>query len=285
MGIAQKVGSIPKLIKLEYSIFVLPFTYMGMLFAGSFTIAQFLLITMALVSARGAAFAANRYIGLKHDRQNPKKREWVSINLYSKADLAVLFFSFSIVFVACAYLLNALAFLLAPLILIIIALEPIAKSFTEHRHMLMGFVIGLGIIGGYIGIAGRFPTGPARYVLLLAYMCFSASNDVVYSLSHVAFDKAHGLKTYPVKYGIGKGKKISLYLHLWASALFIEFGSIAGSPLVVLAGALTLPIFLLENRSLSRLDEKRISVAFFNYNAAVSLLMLASVIAFLYPHI
>jgi 4-hydroxybenzoate polyprenyltransferase len=277
MGIAQKIARIPELVKLENSIFVLPFTYIGMFFAGTFTIVQFLFITLALIAARGAAFAANRYLGLKYDRKNPKKTGWSSVSLYSKQDIAVIFVAFAILFMASALALNLLAFLLSPIILAIVAFEPFLKKRTAHRHMIMGFVIGLGIIGGYIGIAGSFPTSPELYILLLGYMCFSASNDIVYSMSHVAFDRSHGLKTYPTVYGINKAKRISLYLHLWSSALFIEFGSLTGSTIVVLFAALTIPVFIIEDKSLSNASDKSIGSVFFKYNAVVSLMMLVSV--------
>jgi 4-hydroxybenzoate polyprenyltransferase len=275
----EKLTGIAELIKIESSAFVLPFTYIGMLLAGTYTIVTFILITIALITARGAAFCANRYIGRKYDLGNPKKSKWISVRLYTKNELLAVFAFFAVVFLACAYCLNLLAFVLAPFVLLVVVVEPYLKKYTAHRHLIMGLVIGLGIFGGYIGASGQFPTTLPLYVLLLGYMCFSGGSDVIYSLNHVSFDKKNGLRTYPVKYGVELSKQISAGLHYWAAALFILFGSELGSVYIVAGGLIALMIFFFEHRNI---DKRPLATTFLYYNAAVSLLMLFSVIITLY---
>ena len=72
-------------------------------------------------------------------------------------------FFFAAIFEIAAYGLNILSAILAPFVLIIVILEPYAKRYTAHRHLLMGFVIGLGILGGYVGASGQFPVSIAVY--------------------------------------------------------------------------------------------------------------------------
>ncbi len=278
MGLLEKIANIPELIKLENTLFVLPFTYIGMLLANSFNIKVFLLITLALVCARAAAFSMNRYTGKELDEKNPKKDSWKSVRIYSRKELLIVFIVFAAIFEAAAFELNLLSAELAPFVLIIVVLEPYAKRYTAHRHMLMGFVIGLGVLGGYVGASGTIPTTVPLYALLTGYMCFSAGSDIIYTMSHVDFDKKNGLKTYPVKYGINLSKQISKYLHYWAAALFIEFGAVLNFQAVVAAGIVSLFIFFFEHRNLSEKSERSIATTFFYYNAAVSLLMLCSVI-------
>jgi 4-hydroxybenzoate polyprenyltransferase len=280
----KKLSGIFALIKLENTIFVLPFTYIGMLLARQFALPTFILITLALVFARGAAFTANRYSGFGLDAKNPKKKNFPSVSIYSKNDLIFIFVAFAVLFELCAYLLNSLAALLAPIVLVIVIIEPIAKRYTSHRHLTMGLVIGLGILGGYVGASGAIPTTLPPYILLFGYAVFSGGSDVVHTLMHVDFDRKNGLKTYPVKYGVEKAKQISKYLHYWASALFIEFGALLGSTAIVAAGALTLAIFFFEHRNLSEKSDRSIATTFFYYNALVSIVMLLSVIIFIYMH-
>ncbi len=273
MGVAEKVTRVPELIKFENSLFGLPFVYIGMLFAGTPTVLKFVLITIALLTARATAFSANRYLGREYDAENPKKRNWANVNLYSKGEMLVIFLAFSAVFIASSYLLNFLAFVLAPLIIVIVLLEPSAKRYTPHRHLLMGAVIGLGIIGAYIGMTGAFPTTLPLYILFLGYVCFSAANDVIYTLSHRDFDKKAGLKTYPTVYGPTKAKEISFFLHMWAGALFAYFGLLILSWPVIVAAVISMFVFTREHKFLAS-NPKNVIVPFFNYNIAVSFLML-----------
>jgi 4-hydroxybenzoate polyprenyltransferase len=278
MGVAQKIASVPDLIRLESTLFALPFVYIGMLLAGNVTPYIFALITVALICARGAALSINRYVGLKYDMKNPKKMAWSSVSLYSRAEMLAIVTFFIGVFMASAYLLNMLAFVLAPFIVLIIVLEPHTKKYTAHRHFIMGLVIGLGIFGGYIGVKGAFPTTLPLYLLLLGYMAFSGANDVIYTLNHVDFDKANGLKTYPVKYGIRRSLRYSYYGHNMAALLFILFGFMGGEAAVVVGAFIAYLILMLEHRSINHQNPRSLQVAFFNYNIVVSAVMLLSVI-------
>lgn len=280
MGIVEKLSGIPELVKLENTIFVLPFTYIGMLFAGTPTLIQFLLVTIALVCARGAAFSINRIVGHRFDASNPKKKNWNSLRLYTKAEMGIAAAAFAAVFMASAHMLNALAFVLAPVIVLLILLEPYTKRYTQHRHFTMGIVIGLGIMGGYIGVAGTFPTQLPLYVLLAGYALFSGANDIIYTINHIESDIANRLKTYPVSYGSDSALSYSYQAHAFAAVLFAVFGYLNNSALLVLAALVVFGVLYLEHRQLRSRDERSLKVSFFYYNAAVSLLLLAFFIAF-----
>jgi 4-hydroxybenzoate polyprenyltransferase len=281
-SIASKFSGIPNLIKLENTLFVLPFTYIGMLLTHNATLSIFILITIALVTLRGAAFSSNRYVGWESDKKNPAKKKWVSITRYKKSDILLICLAFIIIFMLCAYALNRLAFELAPLVAIIAVLEPYAKSYTAHRHFSMGLVIGLGILGGYIGASGTFPTIPSIYVLLLGYALFSGANDIVHTTKYMEFDRNQKIKTYPQKYGKARALRYAMYAHSLASLLFVIFGLMIGSIAVAVAGLITWIIFLLEHESAKRSGAEAIGPIFFYYNAAVSFLMLAAVAASLW---
>ena len=61
-------------IKFQESVFALPFAYIGMILAsqGLPTLKNFILITIAMVSARTIGMIANRIIDRKIDSQNPR---------------------------------------------------------------------------------------------------------------------------------------------------------------------------------------------------------------------
>lgn len=280
MGFAEKLIKIPELVKIEYALFVLPFTYIGMLLAGIPTLAQFLLITTALISARGAAFSINRLLGQKADSSNPKKSGWSSVRLYTRKEMSAIAGIFVLIFLSSALALNPLAFILAPFIVLFILLEPYAKKYTVHRHFTMGLVIGLGIFGGYIGVAGHFPTTLPIYVLLAGYAIFSGSNDIIYTMGHIEHDIANRLYTYPSRYGIRAASIISELGHYSSALLFVLFGYLVGSALMVAIAFAVFVLFLMEHRALSKAaGASRVHI--FEYNIAVSLLMLAAAAVFM----
>ena len=63
-------------VKIEHTLFALPFAYSGMLLAadGWPGWRVFLLVTLAMVGARTAAMAANRVIDARIDALNPRTR-------------------------------------------------------------------------------------------------------------------------------------------------------------------------------------------------------------------
>ncbi|MCW6159668.1 MAG: putative 4-hydroxybenzoate polyprenyltransferase [Candidatus Micrarchaeales archaeon] len=271
-----KIIQLPELIKLEYSLFVLPFVYIGMLLAGIPTLFQFILITVALLCARGAAFSANRLFGWRYDIRNPKKKESPSVKTYSRIEMAVILVAFMSIFMASAYMLNALAFALSPLVILLALIEPHMKRYTEHRHLSMGLIIGLGILGGYIGIAGRFPFVLPIYALLAGYTFFSAANDIIYAVNHMEFDKSAGLKTYPAEYGVKKALNASRFFHIIAAAFFVVFGILLNSIAVVAGAVVAFAILMMEHRKLDYRDENSLKISFFNYNVAVSAVLILS---------
>ena len=64
-------------IRVEHTIFALPFAYLGMVLAagGWPSWQQFFWITVAMAGARTLAFAINRYADRHYDARNPRTRQ------------------------------------------------------------------------------------------------------------------------------------------------------------------------------------------------------------------
>ena len=73
-GSASKPALFARLVKIEHSVYALPFAYAGAFLAadGAPTWAQLLWITVAMVGARSAAMALNRLIDAELDARNPR---------------------------------------------------------------------------------------------------------------------------------------------------------------------------------------------------------------------
>src|SRR6186713_150259 len=74
MALGRRVRSFASLVRLSHSVFALPFALLSLLAAtaGRPPLTLLLLVTLAVVAARTAAMAYNRYADRELDRRNPR---------------------------------------------------------------------------------------------------------------------------------------------------------------------------------------------------------------------
>lgn len=245
MEIPKPLKIMQELLAFEHTISDISIVYIGMLFAPGITLYKFFFITLAFLSARPAALMINRYVGRRFDIDNEKKAHMLSLEI-PRSRVLFLCVALTLIFVGSAYMLNSLSFLLSFVVLALFTIDPISKELTPHRHFSIGFIEGLGCLGGYIGITGSFPTTIPLYLIVLATIFVGGGADIIYTIRHKEFDAKHNLKTYPAKYGIGKSLEYSLYSNALAGTLLIIFGFVAQSAVMV-AGAIVSTIILVYN--------------------------------------
>ncbi|MGC8572088.1 MAG: UbiA-like polyprenyltransferase [Candidatus Micrarchaeia archaeon] len=272
---ANYIHYLSDMLKLNYTIFSLSFIYIGMLLAGIPTLVEFLLLNVAAVSARASGMAANRYIGYEYDKKNPKKQTWSSIKVFSKKSILIIFLFFSTLLIFSAFLLNLLAFILSPIVILLFIIEPKLKKYTEHRHIIMGMVNGLGIFAGYIAIKGMLPIFPSIILLWLGYSFMLGGSDIIYSMNYIDFDRANNLKTYPSLYGKDKADIYSYTFHIISILFFLSFAILMNSLIIILAVFIsTITIFIWHLKR--KINNSNIPFSY--YNGIVSIIMLFSVI-------
>ena len=74
LTIARQAGILARMVKIEHSVFALPFAYLGaFLAAGGWPgWRTFLALTVAMVAVRSFAMGVNRVADLPYDRKNPR---------------------------------------------------------------------------------------------------------------------------------------------------------------------------------------------------------------------
>src|ERR1700716_1503341 len=74
--IIRNIGTTLEMIKIEHTLFALPFAFLGAVLAagGIPTLAQILWITLAMIGARSTAMALNRVADKDFDARNPRTR-------------------------------------------------------------------------------------------------------------------------------------------------------------------------------------------------------------------
>jgi len=264
-----------EMIKLEHTIFALPFAYLGGFLAanGVPPAMKLFWITLAMVGARTAAMSLNRLIDRHIDARNPRTAqralpagELRTKEVYLYTVLSFLLLGFS------AYQLNLLALWLMPIAVFFLVLYSYTKRFTWACHLVLGISLGLAPAGAWIGVTGHWALAPV--LLGLGVMTWVAGFDVVYACQDVDFDRQEGLHSIPAVFGVQRGLEISAFLHVIAPLLFIAVGVVMSMSWLYYAGvAVAIVLLFRQHRLVSADDFSKLGVAFFDLNGYLSILL------------
>ncbi|NBT90334.1 MAG: 4-hydroxybenzoate octaprenyltransferase [Verrucomicrobia bacterium] len=175
-----------------------------------------------------------------------------------------------------AWLLNPLCLILSPLAVGIVFFYSLTKRFTWASHGFLGLALGTAPVGAWLAVTGNFDSW-VPIVLGSAVGFWVAGFDVVYSLQDRVFDRQEGLFSFPAKFGERAALRMATGLHGVAAALLGLFGWLAGFGwrYGVVWGAVCV-VLGMENRWWKAEGDRW--KAFFQANAAVSLLVLGGVV-------
>src|SRR5690349_19877098 len=194
MPISPLPARFARLVKIEHTIFALPFAYVGaLLCTDHFPSAHDLLwITVAMVGARSLAMALNRLIDAELDARNPRTagRELPSRALTKVQVLAFCALSLAVFLVAVFQLAHVVRYLW-PIPVVGFVVYPYLKRFTWLCHLWLGAVDGLAPMGAWVAITGHLPW--QSWVLGGAVAAWVAGFDLFYSLFDLEVDRAQRL--------------------------------------------------------------------------------------------
>lgn len=263
-----------ELTKFEHTIFALPFALASLviLYKDFPSLGKLFWVLVAFVSARTAGMSLNRLIDLPIDRLNPRTKDWVHARgEVSEKDIKKLAFISSGVFMLASLMINLYAFLLSPLVLFLLWLYPYAKRITYYPHFVLGIIYFLVPLA--IDIAFNESISMNAILLGLAMGFWVAGFDILYALQDYSFDKEHGLKSIPVKFGIEASLIISRFLHtLTFLLLLLLLFRVDFLGLLYLLGLFAIGGFLYYEHSLIKpYDLSKINKAFFTVNGYISI--------------
>ncbi len=269
------------MIKLEHSLFALPFAYLG-LFLGADGWpggAVFFWVTLAMVSFRTLGMGLNRLIDKAIDAANPRTqgRALPAGRLKNSFVITASVVSFFI-FECSAYQLNSLCFQLswAPVLLAI--LYPWLKRFTWFSHFVLGLILGIAPYGAWLASQPFFSWIPG--LLTLGVTAWVAGFDIIYALQDEAFDRQTGLFSFPVRFGVEKSLILTRCLHGVALMAWFAAGAMAGLGSVFVVGVILVAFLLIrENWLIKTRGLAKVQEAFFTMNAMVSFALFAFVLA------
>lgn len=265
-------------IRFSHSVFALPFALTGALLAwreAPFHWMQVVWVGVAMVAARSAAMGFNRLVDARMDALNPRTaaRE-IPRGALGRGEATAFVVLSSLVFVGASWQLSPLCAALSPVALAIVFWYSLAKRYTSYTQLFLGLAMAVAPVGGWLAAGGRGGVEP--WLLGLAIGLWVGGFDILYACQDVEFDRAHGLHSIPVRFGVGRSLWMSRLMHtativcMAALALVVPLGAI------YLAGVGLVAVLLAYEQSLvSEGDLSQVKRAF-DLNGWVGILYLVT---------
>ena len=280
----SRIGTYLSFVRFSHSVFALPFALTGALLAWRahpFSWTQVAWIVLCMVSARSAAMGFNRLVDARFDALNPRTamRE-LPRGVMSRIEAASFVTVSSIVFVFAASRLSTLCLVLAPVALVIVFWYSLAKRVTTYTQLFLGLSLAVAPVGGWIAAGGRGGIEP--WLLGLAIGLWVGGFDILYACQDVEFDRGHGLRSIPVRFGVATAIRFSRLMHVGAIVAMAALWQGADLPAFYLVGVAIVAVLLFYEQSLvSDTDLSQVKRAF-DLNGWVGIVYFATTALALY---
>lgn len=271
-------------VRFSHTVFALPFALTGALLAWRdhpFSWPQLAWIVVCMVSARSAAMSFNRLADARYDALNPRTamRE-LPRGAMSITEARIFVLLSVIVFMYAASRLSTLCLLLSPIALAIVFWYSLAKRYTAYTQLFLGLAMAVAPVGGWIAAGGR--GGPAPWLLGLAIGLWVGGFDVLYACQDLEFDRAHGLRSIPTRFGVRTAIRLSRAMHAAAVVCMAALWRAADLPALYLAGVAFVGVLLIYEQSLVSDDDLSQVKKAFDLNGWVGIVYFLSTAASLY---
>ena len=269
-----------EMIKVSHTLFALPFA-IGATFlaAGGWpTLAQFGLIVLAVLCARTAAMAFNRWLDRDIDGANPRTQDRaIPAGLLSARFVLGTVLLSSAGFVGVAAMLGPLPLQLSPIALAVVLGYSAMKRISFLCHLALGAALALAPIGAWIAIRGENNLPP--WILGAAVMFWTAGFDILYATLDHDFDRERGLHSAPVKFGVRGALRVAAGLHAAMIAALVLLGGVLDLGAVYYSTVAVVAVLIAhEHRIVDPDDLSRVPRAFFFWNVVISLALAAALI-------
>ncbi len=243
------IRAILSFIKVEHTLFSLPFVLMGYIIAyNQFMVSpstsaygwiqmDLVWILIAAIGARGLAMALNRIIDRDIDAANPRTegRHLASgkMDVHTAWSLAAIFL---LMLILGAWMLNEVALMMAWLPVLAFVIYPYTKRFTWLCHLWLGLCLGLapagawvavaGDVHGWASITGSFDTHneilwlPTILPISLGVALWITAFDINYARMDIESDRANGIHSFPARFSEEATTRTSVQLSLLWFACF-----------------------------------------------------------------
>ena len=235
------VKEILEFVKVEHTLFSLPFVLIGYIHAhnqfidqlpsdSSWMSVDIVWILIAAVGARGLAMTLNRIIDRDIDAQNPRteSRHLVSgsMSMRTAWNLAL---AFLIVLLFSAWQLNEVALMMAWLPVLAFVIYPYTKRYTWGCHLWLGLCLGLAPAGAWLALSADVHRWgaildshwyPTIFFISLGVALWITAFDINYARMDVESDRKQGIHSFPARFSEQATTRTSVQLTLLWFACF-----------------------------------------------------------------
>jgi 4-hydroxybenzoate polyprenyltransferase len=146
---------------------------------------------------------------------------------------------------------------LSPVALVIVFWYSLAKRFTSYTQLFLALAMAVAPVGGWLAAGGRIGA-IEPWLLGAAIGAWVGGFDILYACQDVDFDRAAGLKSIPVRFGVRQSLLMSRAMHviavlcLGALAAVADLGRLYLVGVGLVAGLLVYEQSLVSERDLSQ---------------------------------
>ena len=262
-----------RLVRLEHTVFALPFAYVGALLAvdGWPGLGSMAWITVAMVGARTLAMGLNRLVDAEIDARNPRTagRELPSGTLTRAQVIALCALALAVYLVA-VFQLEPIVRWLWPIPVVFFLVYPYLKRATWLCHLWLGASLGLAPVGAWVAVTGELPW--QAWALGGAVCLWVAGFDLFYALFDREHDLAAGLHSWATRFGVRGVFYGARAMHAGSVALLAAAGAGLDVGMWYWLGVAVVAALLVYEHSIVRPNDlRRLDAAFYTVNGILSI--------------
>ena len=278
-------GDICRMIKIEHSVFALPYAWAGAFLAarGVPSARSLIFLTIGMIAARSFAMAFNRLADLPFDRDNPRTQQRPLVTgVISQKQTWAFCALMAIIFIAACAALNTVCLWLAVPALLFAAIYSLLKRFTALCHFWLGATLGLAPLAGWLSV-NPSSLGLPAILLFWAVTFWVAAFDIYYAFQDMDFDVAFELHSVPASLGADTALTLAAFSHAMTSIFLLLAGYAANLswPWYIVWFGISV-MLLLEHRLMKPQDLRHVNTAFFTLNGIISPVVLIGVLLGIY---
>jgi 4-hydroxybenzoate polyprenyltransferase len=229
-------------------------------------------IVVAMVAARSAAMGFNRLVDAGYDARNPRTaRREIPRGAMTRGEAAVFVTVASAAFIAASFELGRACFLLSPVALAIVFWYSLAKRFTSYTQLFLALAMAVAPVGGWLAAGGSL-RALEPWLLGAAIGAWVGGFDILYACQDLEFDRAAGLRSIPVRFGVRRSLLMSRLMHVVAVVCLGALAAVADLGPVYLVGVALVAVLLTYEQSLVAEDDLSQVKRAFDLNGYVGIL-------------
>ncbi len=273
----HKLKEYGKLVMFSHTIFSFSFALVSMVLAakGLPKISTLIWIVVCFMGARTGANAINRVIDANIDARNPRTaNRQIPKGEIKKGEVIALTAICFLVMLFGAYKLNWVCLALSPVALFLLIIYSYCKRFTFLCHLVLGVTCACAPVGAWLAVTGKFALTPL--VMGAANTLWVAGFDIIYGSQDYDFDKANGLHSVPVKFGVKNALHIAMAFHIITLLCLVAIGLLEPQlGMIYFIGVAAIAVlFVVEYRMVSPTNLTNVNIASYSVNQLVSIVLL-----------